>query len=178
MQIVVCKALDFLTDHTHNIFYLTQWFSVILMFLVDKCYSLLCPDTSNLEEYRKKIVSAITEITQKIIYNIQKNYSFSMYYVWNSFLPTFTYFSTLLSDFLPITMWYQPDFIVQKKSTHTMFNSTSCTHSNTYLLFCDAPHTCFSPYRPLLGTSFTKHYTYNKCCPRCANIKLKCSVGN
>jgi len=73
--------MDFLTDHTHSIFYFTQGFSVILIFLVDNCYSLLHPDASNLEECQKKLVSALTEITQKIIYNIQKNYSFSMYYV-------------------------------------------------------------------------------------------------
>lgn len=71
------------------------------------------------------------------------------------FLPTFTYLSALISVFIPITIWHQSDFIVQKKSTHTIFNSTSCPHSNTYLLFCDAPHTCFSPRRPSLGTSFT-----------------------
>ena len=42
------------------------------MFLVDNCYSLLCPDTSNLEECQKKLILALTEITQKIIYNIKK----------------------------------------------------------------------------------------------------------
>jgi len=45
LQIVVCKALDFVTDHTHSIFYFIQWFSVILMFLVGNCYSLSCVQT-------------------------------------------------------------------------------------------------------------------------------------
>lgn len=49
---------------------------------------------------------------------------------------------------------------------------------NSCLLFCDAPPTCFGPYRPLSGRSFMKEYIHNKCCPRCAYVELKYNVLN
>ena len=43
------------------------------------------------------------------------------------------------------------------------------------LFLCDAP-TYFSPNSPSLWRSFKMEYVYNKCCPRCAYVKLQYSV--
>jgi len=48
--------------------------------------------------------------------------------------------------------------------TQYVIKLTAHISINNYLLFCDAPPTCFSPYRPFLGQTFTKEYICNTCC--------------
>jgi len=60
----------------------------------------------------------------------------------------------------------------------TVLNPTNCTNNNNYLLFRNAPPTCFDPYKPSSRRPFTKKYTDNKWRPRRVYMKPKYRIIN
>lgn len=70
LQIAVCTALDFVTDHTCSALHIIQWFSEILVFSVDSHWSLLChvttAETSNLENVRRNLSQLPLTLTREV----------------------------------------------------------------------------------------------------------------